>query len=366
MRTRLPRVFRQALWVAVAACGGRVGSDLESSVPGDDAGELSDVATVADAAPHDAVATDSAVVDVARPDAGTCTTVEGTPDAPLSCAYQLTLTNPDACEWSEVRNEGSPAQCARLCGNGVTYCQRIGNKVECQSGCIGRVPAGLERDPSEAVGVLGRYFADAAQLERASVDAFRIAKAELEDLGAPRSLVRACGRAARDEIRHARVTKALARHYGGRPGAARVRRGARRTLEQIAIENAVEGSVRETFGALVAMYQADHAGDPRVRAIMARIARDETNHAALSWRIAQFVEARLSRAARDRVRHARRDAVDALAREVREAPPRGLAVAAGLPSPEVATHLLAALRASLWDEGSRAIGSRTSCVPAAS
>ena len=52
-----------------------------------------------------------------------------------------------------------------------------------------------------------------------------------------------------------------------------------RELEAIAIENAVEGCVRESFGALLATWQAKTAGDARVRAAMKRIARDETRHA---------------------------------------------------------------------------------------
>jgi hypothetical protein len=56
----------------------------------------------------------------------------------------------------------------------------------------------------------------------------------------------------------------------------------------------VEGCIRETFGALVAMYQAEQATDTQIRGAMKVIAQDETRHASLAWRIAKWAEARLS------------------------------------------------------------------------
>ena len=52
-----------------------------------------------------------------------------------------------------------------------------------------------------------------------------------------------------------------------------------RALGVVAIENAVEGCVRETFGALIASWQAEHARDPGIKRLMRSIARDETRHA---------------------------------------------------------------------------------------
>lgn len=53
-------------------------------------------------------------------------------------------------------------------------------------------------------------------------------------------------------------------------------------LEALALENAVEGCVRETFGALCGGYQAARAADPVVRRTLAQITRDETTHALVS------------------------------------------------------------------------------------
>jgi hypothetical protein len=59
---------------------------------------------------------------------------------------------------------------------------------------------------------------------------------------------------------------------------ARVGAHGARSLESIAIENAVEGCVNETWAALVATLQAAHATDPELRAVMS-----STPRAIRSW-----------------------------------------------------------------------------------
>ena len=94
---------------------------------------------------------------------------------------------------------------------------------------------------------------------------------------------------------------ALARRFGGAVDAPRVAARAVRSLEELAVENAAEGCARETFGALVATWQARAAGNPLVRGVMARIARDETRHADLAWAVDGWARGRLeSRRARAR------------------------------------------------------------------
>lgn len=151
---------------------------------------------------------------------------------------------------------------------------------------IGRRPAGLVEMDASCTDLVGAFFARAAQLEAASVDAFRVLQRELRAHGAPRGLLARATRAANDEIAHARMTAAIARRFGGRFAKPRVEPREVRSLEEIALENATEGCVNETYGALVATFQARVAGDPRVRAAMARIARDETRHAALARDVA--------------------------------------------------------------------------------
>lgn len=216
----------------------------------------------------------------------------------------------------------------------------------CPNG-VGRIPAALERAFVRRAGALGEYFAMAAHLEAASVCAFRRLGRELGQHGAPASLVRATARAARDEIRHARSTGRLAGRFGASSPAPRVRRLRTRSLEAVAIENAVEGCVRETFGALVATFQASRAGDPEIAREMRIIARDETRHAALSWAVARWAWDRLEPAARARL-VARCTATVAELRAAPVAVDRELVRLAGLPSASERQAMLASLETELW------------------
>ena len=152
----------------------------------------------------------------------------------------------------------------------------------------GRRPAGLGRPRGRRNGgdPLGTLLAQMASLEAASIPAFETLARELEAHGAPRSLCRAARRAAADEVRHARMMTALARRHGARPAQLRTRPGCIRSLARISVENCVEGCVRETFGAMVAMWQAREAKDPELRRVFRVIARDEARHAALAFRVA--------------------------------------------------------------------------------
>ena len=98
----------------------------------------------------------------------------------------------------------------------------------------------------------GAWLAHAAWLEAASVYAFFRLADELALHGAPIALVRIARQSAMDEMRHAAVVASLAARYGARPAAVEVDPPAARSLEAMAIENAVEGCVRETWGAIVA------------------------------------------------------------------------------------------------------------------
>jgi hypothetical protein len=254
--------------------------------------------------------------------------------------------------------------CAQICaertgGAGIMSCgptkDESGNDaVECTFVpiCEGRRPAGLVSRPSPSgPSEVGRFFARASHNEAASVDAFHILRDELQAHGAPRALVRAAARAARDEVRHARMTAALARRYGASAERPIVARRPPRDLAEIAAENAAEGCVRETYGALVAAWQARAAADPAVRAVMLRIARDEARHAALGWRVARWTEGRLEREPRGRALEAHRAAwselVTAASREV----PEALVRHAGLPRPGHALAMLDELARALPSMG---------------
>lgn len=231
---------------------------------------------------------------------------------------------------------------------------KVSSEVEHEptDGCVpGRRPAGLELCSLPERDALAGYFARSAELEAASVHAFDALIAELRAHGAPASLLERAAQAGRDEVRHARDVARLARSFGGRVQPPRVARVAPRSLEEVALENAVEGCVRETYGALIAAHQARRAADRRVRALYARIARDETRHAALSLDVAAWAAPRLSAAARQRVDAASRRALAALHASLQAPFAEPLISAAGLPRPEVATALLEQLHAALSARG---------------
>ncbi len=211
-----------------------------------------------------------------------------------------------------------------------------------QPGCaIGRRPVGLTSSGASGCDeALGRHFAQIAHLEAASVPAFEQLHAELTAHGAPVALRDEALRSALDEFHHTKVTARLARRFGAEPVVPEVAPSKPRSLLSLAVDNAAEGCVRETFGALVAQYQARHAEDEDVRTSMQRIAEDETRHAELSWDIDAWAQHQLGAAGRVTIRQARRRALETLREEVLEAYDADVARVAGLPSPEVARVML--------------------------
>ena len=117
----------------------------------------------------------------------------------------------------------------------------------------------------------------------------------------------------------------------------------------MAIDNAIEGCVRETYGALLAKRQAQTAAEPAVRALMAPIAVDEARHAALSWEIDSWAQRQLGRRDRTTLRAARCHAVEELRKELFAVPHAELQRAAGIPSPDEAVAHADALFGALAD-----------------
>lgn len=222
--------------------------------------------------------------------------------------------------------------------------------------CIGRRPAGLEPSPPAATlptrrtdaGGVGPFFAEVARLEASAVQAFRIMARELAALGAPRLLERAARRAARDEIRHARLAARQARRHGAAPRSPQTTPRPPRPLFELALENVVEGCVRETYGAACGRFQALAASDPGLRAQLERVAREEAQHAELSWRIHGWAQGRLSRAERAALQQAAQRAITELRSELERDPGRAVCEVAGMPAREQALALLDSLQSQLW------------------
>lgn len=233
---------------------------------------------------------------------------------PLDCAEVCEDVAPDAtCTLVEGSVEGSNGDASGSTGSTGTPESAAMVPVECTytSICIGgRASAAWASRPipmgSDAS---AGWLAQAAHDEAASVASFRLLAAELAAHGVPEGLRARIDEAAADEARHAHTMTALARARGAEPIPVRLRPVPSRTLEQIAIENAVEGCARETFNALVAAHQAEHAAWPAVQRAMAGIAEDERRHAELAWAIDAWLADRLDPEARARVRAARQHAL---------------------------------------------------------
>lgn len=266
-----------------------------------------------------------------------------------------TLALIDACRRSQT-------QCLPLCQSlivkhpsgrpeGIQHCElhetregyvqvHVGLHQHCPGG---RRPEGVAfacaAGPAVAAALAGL-----AQLEAASVPAFDRLAAELAAHDAPAALAAASRSAVHEERRHAALVAALARRAGMNPGVPTVPTPADRTLEALAIDNAVEGCVRETWGALVATRQAITASDPLLRHAFAVIARDEASHAALSMALDAWVGDRLPAPAQRRVRDARRAAWRELAGEAAtlELPAEARATL-GLADPTTSRRLMATL-----------------------
>lgn len=199
----------------------------------------------------------------------------------------------------------------------------------------GRRPAELVLPDCSAQDDVGAFFAAAAQLESASIDAFAILADELRHHGAPESLVASADRARQDEIRHTRMTAALAVRFSASAVMPTVARSQVRSLFAIALENVVEGCVREAYGAFLASWQAQAATDEAVRGVMARIAPDEVQHAELAFAVADWIKPQLSEPELRTLAAARAGAIEELLSSLADPISESLRTTAGLPPSEV-------------------------------
>jgi hypothetical protein len=219
--------------------------------------------------------------------------------------------------------------------------------------CTGRRPEGLRSEHvAQASNEIGALFAHMARLEAASVFAFERLTRELIAHAAPEPLIVAAMRSIVDEARHYRMVGALASRFGSRAPIPDVETAGVRSLEEVVIENAVEGCVGETFGAAVAAWQARAAGDPVVRAVMRTVARDEREHAKLAWQIDAWASSALTVEARRRVRERRAGQVDELAKSVAGSHVSAAVERLGIPGVDAQMAIVSGLDQRLWRKGS--------------
>lgn len=358
------RVLRSALMLALASCGGRVdgvtNSEGSSGAPvptttttststGTSSGDLPPPPPPPppkkDAGTFDAGVDAGCVDDAKLPPDDICTSYV---NAPCSLATDAGIVDHDTCVAICPTEDAGPKQTPYFCS---VQGDSFSRWVACNYCVIGRRPDGLgECEPAEG-NALGMLFAEASRLEAASVDAFLRFEQDLREHGAPHELRVRALRAARDEVRHAKTTATLAKKFGASKGewskrpTLEPRR--RRSLVEVALENAVEGCVRETFGALVGMWQAERAQDASVRRAMKAIARDESRHARLAWSVLGWVEGELDDEGLARLDKAIEDAVAKLASDVAAEPSTELRERAGLPSAREAAALVEAFQRTM-------------------
>lgn len=219
------------------------------------------------------------------------------------CREICQKTNPGAS------NLGTFFNCNPYTQDDVTY-------VSCGGCGVGRPPSGFVAAVVDAPTEEGAWLATMAQLEAASVEAFAALHDDLARHGAPDSLLRLVRIAAEDEVRHARLAREQAESRGAIVPEVHVEVARGRSLVELALDNAREGCIEETFGAVLARIQAERAVDPDLRDMLEGIARDELGHAFLSWRIAEWLDARIADDARERVREARAQKLAELDREI--------------------------------------------------
>lgn len=204
--------------------------------------------------------------------------------AMVQCVEDMAVATPPPTAQPEYDPRTCQVDCLKTCSdeghNGMLGCSRdpAGNVI-CtthfpQHNC-GRSTAGAPRPaPSTWAGVF--------ELEAISAVAFRRLSSELERLAAPADLIEGARRASAEEVRHAELARERAPD-GATFAEPRVLDVGPRTLREIAIENAREGCVRETWGAYLGSAHADPSADPALEAFMRAVADDERGHAAWSW-----------------------------------------------------------------------------------
>jgi hypothetical protein len=274
---------------------------------------------------------------------GTCVTARCTSDADCGGLACTTYNDSPGCNGTSVSCQTPADTCATdaQCGSGQ-YCSDNYGQSSSRS-CMGpscdigrpflidgrqRLAAASERDDwytLDGVGEAGDGVAsdgvtlDAggraavrdgwlaqALMEHASVAAFARFALQLAALGAPPELLDGAASAMHDEIRHARACFELARRFGDRdlgPGPLSIG-GALdgSSLEEIVVATILEGCIGETVAALEAAEARACCVDPSVRAVLAEIERDESQHARLAWSFVAWALGHAASSVRERAR----------------------------------------------------------------
>ncbi len=206
-------------------------------------------------------------------------------------------------------------------------------------GCImvGRRPVAMLDLPPPPL-TFAALLAQTAQLEAAAAIAFAELAASLGVLGAPVALIARAEKAQHDEIRHASIMFGHAAAHGASVTLPNYESKQYADEFALALHNAREGCVHETYGALVALHQAQFAQPPALRADLQQIAADEVAHAQWSHDLDAWLATRLTAEQRATVAAAKNAACIALLTSV-AGPPSAAQQQFGLPTQHVAARL---------------------------
>jgi hypothetical protein len=217
----------------------------------------------------------------------------------------------------------------------------------------GRLPNGLQLSHEQAatqssVNVLGQYLADMTAMETAAITAFYYLSLELKAYDAPAELIARAQQAILEETRHSEMAALLAASFDADMPEVMVDDFCLRSLYEIALENAVEGCVNETFAAACGLWQSEYAQLDVFRKVISHITEEEMGHAELSWKIHQWIMPQLSEVQQEQIRIAQAKAVDSLVSDFKQESNPVLQQAFGLPTKDDASRLFMQLKNSVW------------------
>jgi hypothetical protein len=215
--------------------------------------------------------------------------------------------------------------------------------------CEGRNHVAVHSNTQSAVDI-PTWFLQATQAEIGSVGAFLLLREELQRLDAPQHFIQQCLEAARDEVQHARLMNNVCRSVGIQPSIPQISDIPNRSIFDIALENALEGCIHESYAAMQALHQSQHASTPEFRRLFFIIAQDELRHADLSLRIHQWLMTQLSQSQQQTIKEAQQKCLEQLLEFHANQPHNPALNMLGPPEPKKAQELAKSLFSQLQKE----------------
>ena len=205
----------------------------------------------------------------------------------------------------------------------------------------GRGHGNILKSPRPKKDGTSHFFARAYHAEASSVAAFLQLRRELALHNAPSELLDRCIKAAKEEIIHARFMAGLAKKTNPILPCLDFGSVLNRSLFELALDNATEGCIFESYAALKAHYQANNATNSKIKRLMQRIAKDETNHAQLAWDIHHYLMKRLSAEEQKYIIQAQQEALVQLQEQVLRESEHPQRQAVGFPPTTLYVHFAA-------------------------